>query len=153
MKIRKFAPSDSKVTLEMTPMIDVVFQLLIFFMFTFKIVSVEGEFAITMPAAEQGSAAPTPENITALPDIDVRLLASENGELAGIRIGDDAVTSMDELSAALKAIVGDDPQIAADVEMRIDAPPTLKYGAVVGAINAAARVRIQKIKFSPPPGG
>ena len=50
-------------------------------------------------------------------------------------------------------VTGDDPQIAADVEMRIDAPPTLKYGAVVGAINAAARVRIQKIKFSPPPGG
>jgi len=53
----------------------------------------------------------------------------------------------------VRAIVGDDPQIAADVEMRIDAPPTLKYGAVVGAINAASRVRIQKIKFSPPPGG
>jgi biopolymer transport protein ExbD len=152
MKIRKFAPTDSKVTLEMTPMIDVVFQLLIFFMFTFKIVSVEGEFAITMPAAVQGSAAPSSENVTALPDIDVRLLASENGELAGIRVGEEQVSSMDELTATLQAIVGDDPQIASDVEMRIDAPPNLKYGAVVGAINAAARVRIQKIKFNPPPG-
>jgi biopolymer transport protein ExbD len=150
MKIRKFAPSDSKVSLEMTPMIDVVFQLLIFFMFTFKIVSVEGEFAITMPAAEQGSAAPTNENVTALPDIDVKLFAADDGALKGIQVGDSQVASMDELAATLKTIVGDDPEIAADVEMRIDAPRNLKYGAVVGAINAAARVRIQKIKFAPP---
>ena len=152
MKIRKTGSSDSKVTLEMTPMIDVVFQLLIFFMFTFKIVSVEGEFAITMPAAEQGSAAPTSENITALPDIQVQLLAGETGDLAGIQVGDSAVKSMDELAATLKAIVGDDPQMAGDVEMKIIAPDNLKYGNVVAAINAAARVKIQKIKFSPPGG-
>lgn len=150
MKIRKSGSGDSKVTLEMTPMIDVVFQLLIFFMFTFKIVSVEGEFAITMPAVEQGSAAPTSENITALPDIQVRLMAAENGELAGIQVGENQVNSLDELAATLKAIVGDDPQVAGDVEMQIVAPENLKYGFVVGTINAAARVRIQKIKFNPP---
>lgn len=150
MKIRKTGSGDSKVSLEMTPMIDVVFQLLIFFMFTFKIVSIEGEFAITMPAAEQGSAAPTSENITALPDIQVRLTAAQNGDLAGIQVGDSQVNSIDELAATLKAIVGEDPQVASDVEMQIVAPENLKYGYIVGAINAAARVRIQKIKFNPP---
>lgn len=152
MKIRKTGSAESKVNLEMTPMIDVVFQLLIFFMFTFKIVTVEGEFAITMPAAEQGSAAPTSENITALPDIQVQLLAGENGDLAAIQVGDTNVKSMDELAATLKAIVGDDPQMAGDVEMKIIAPDNLKYGNVVAAINAAARVKIQKIKFTPPGG-
>lgn len=152
MKIRKTGSAESKVNLEMTPMIDVVFQLLIFFMFTFKIVTVEGEFAITMPAAEQGSAAPTSENITALPDIQVQLLAGENGDLAAIQVGDTNVKSMDELAATLKAIVGDDPQMAGDVEMKIIAPDNLKYGNIVAAINAAARVKIQKIKFTPPGG-
>lgn len=152
MKIRKTSSEESKIAVEMTPMIDVVFQLLIFFMFTFKIVSVEGEFAITMPAAEQGSAAPTSENITALPDIQVQLLASDTGDLAGIQVGDAEVKSLDELTATLKAIVGDDPQMAADVEMQIIAPDQLKYGFVVGTINAAARVKIQKIKFNPPGG-
>lgn len=152
MKIRKTGSAESKVNLEMTPMIDVVFQLLIFFMFTFKIVTVEGEFAITMPAAEQGSAAPTSENITVLPDIQVQLLAGENGDLAAIQVGDTNVKSMDELAATLKAIVGDDPQMAGDVEMKIIAPDNLKYGNVVAAINAAARVKIQKIKFTPPGG-
>ena len=150
MKFRKTGSSESKVSLEMTPMIDVVFQLLIFFMFTFKIVTVEGEFAITMPAAEQGSAAPTSENITALPDIQVRLSASPTGELAGIRVGDNQMQSLDQLAQTLKEIVGDDPQLASDVEMQIVAPDHLKYGFVVGTINAAAKVRIQKIKFNPP---
>ena len=150
MKFRKTGSSESKVSLEMTPMIDVVFQLLIFFMFTFKIVTVEGEFAITMPAAEQGSAAPTSENITALPDIQVRLSASPTGELAGIQVGDNQMQSLDQLAQTLKEIVGDDPQLASDVEMQIVAPDHLKYGYVVGTINAAAKVRIQKIKFNPP---
>lgn len=150
MKFRKAGSSESKVSLEMTPMIDVVFQLLIFFMFTFKIVTVEGEFAITMPAAEQGSAAPTSENITALPDIQVRLSASPTGELTGIQVGDNQMQSLDQLAQTLKEIVGDDPQLASDVEMQIVAPDNLKYGFVVGTINAAAKVRIQKIKFNPP---
>ncbi len=33
----------------MTPMIDVVFQLLIFFMLTLKIIAPEGDFNINMP--------------------------------------------------------------------------------------------------------
>ncbi|MFM1802479.1 MAG: hypothetical protein RJA81_1831 [Planctomycetota bacterium] len=152
MKIRKSSREESKISVEMTPMIDVVFQLLIFFMFTFKIVSVEGEFAITMPAAEQGSAAPTSENITALPDIQVVLSASETGELAGIQVGDSEVKTLEELATTLQAIVGDDPELASDVELQINAPDNLKYGYVVGTINAAAKVRIQKIKFNPPAG-
>lgn len=35
----------------MTPMIDIVFQLLVFFIMTFKIVSQEGDFHIKMPVA------------------------------------------------------------------------------------------------------
>lgn len=150
MKIRKIGSSESKVSLEMTPMIDVVFQLLIFFMFTFKIVTVEGEFSITMPSAELGSAAPTSENTTALPDIQVRMTASQLGDLDGIQVGENQMKSLEELAQTLKDIVGDDPKVASDVEMQIVAPDNLKYGFVVGAINAAAKVRIQKIKFNPP---
>jgi hypothetical protein len=58
--------------------------------------------------------------------------------------------SLDQLAQTLKEIVGDDPQLASDVEMQIVAPDHLKYGFVVGTINAAAKVRIQKIKFNPP---
>ena len=40
---------DEKVEVQMTPMIDIVFQLLVFFIMTFKIVSLEGDFHVKMP--------------------------------------------------------------------------------------------------------
>ena len=52
MKIRHTGSAlPDKIELNMTPMIDVVFQLLSFFMFTLKIAQVEGNFNIKMPAA------------------------------------------------------------------------------------------------------
>ena len=38
-----------KIAIDMTPMIDVVFQLITFFMLTLKDVAVEGDFDIKMP--------------------------------------------------------------------------------------------------------
>jgi len=60
-----------KINVPMAPMIDVVFQLLIFFMLTLKIVAPEGDFDINMP---MGAGAPSDE----LPPLDlkVRLLAN-----------------------------------------------------------------------------
>ena len=52
MKIRHTTSSGSeRIVLQMTPMIDVVFQLLVFFIFTFRIVAQEGDFHVKMPAA------------------------------------------------------------------------------------------------------
>ena len=51
MKIRGKRPSkDEKIELQMTPMIDIVFQLLVFFIMTFNVVAQEGDFNIRMPA-------------------------------------------------------------------------------------------------------
>ena len=52
MKFRHIGKSaESKIELQMTPMIDVVFQLLVFFLFTFRIATQEGDFNIKMPLA------------------------------------------------------------------------------------------------------
>ena len=49
-----------KIPLDMTPMIDVVFQLLTFFCMTLKIAAMEGDFNIKMPLAARGKARPIP---------------------------------------------------------------------------------------------
>ena len=51
MRIRHGAKALDKIELQMTPMIDIVFQLNIFFLFTFKIILPEGDFSIRMPSA------------------------------------------------------------------------------------------------------
>ena len=50
MNIEKKGP-EAKVEMQMTPMIDIVFQLLTFFIMSFKIVAAEGDFDIKMPLA------------------------------------------------------------------------------------------------------
>ena len=67
---------------DMTPMIDCVFQLMIFFMLTLKIVSAEGNFDINMPIGQQqGAADPLAQ------DIRVRMIADANGNLVSLQMG------------------------------------------------------------------
>jgi biopolymer transport protein ExbD len=59
MKVRNSGGNKSeKVEIPMTPMIDIVFQLLVFFIMTFKIVSQEGDFNIKMPLAAMSEGPP-----------------------------------------------------------------------------------------------
>ncbi|MCA9063336.1 MAG: biopolymer transporter ExbD [Planctomycetaceae bacterium] len=82
MKIRNQHAS-AKIETQMAPMIDVVFQLLIFFMCTLKIIEAEGDFDINMPLGRPGTES-TDENI---PPIKVRLIADPNtGDLQDLRI-------------------------------------------------------------------
>jgi biopolymer transport protein ExbD len=143
----------------MTPMIDVVFQLLTFFLFSFRIASVEGDFNIKMPLAGPGR--PSVES-PQLP-INVRLKASADGSLAGIQLGDKRVGSFKDLQKEILSIVGNPAgpsSAAADAEVELNCDYNLKYKYVVDAITAVSGylnpedrsiVRlIQKIKFSPP---
>ncbi|MEI6539867.1 MAG: biopolymer transporter ExbD [Planctomycetota bacterium] len=80
MKLRNRA-SGSRIAVDMTPMIDVVFQLLIFFMCTLKMIEPEGDFDISMPLG-----APMADSVTdaELPPFKVRMEADANGELVNL---------------------------------------------------------------------
>jgi len=67
----------------MTPMIDVVFQLLIFFLFTLKIVEPEGDFNINMPLGRPAESSVTDAELQPL---KVRLVAGPNGELESLQL-------------------------------------------------------------------
>ena len=83
MKIRHTTGSgDRRIQLQMTPMIDIVFQLLVFFIMTFKIVAQEGDFNIKMPLA---APAVGPVSDIAMPPIQVRLLSDAEGRRSNLR--------------------------------------------------------------------
>jgi len=93
----------SKIDINMTPMIDVVFQLLTFFMLTLKTVIVEGDFNIKMPLGASAGAA---EDIP-LPPLTVRMEATPEGGLAGVRLGERGMVGpelLGELAASEAAI-------------------------------------------------
>lgn len=151
-------PADEgKIELQMTPMIDIVFQLLIFFMLNLRIVAPEGDFNIKMPL---GAANQAPSDEIPLPVINVRLTAGPDGQLAGIKMGERNVGSFAELHNHILALVGDagpDAQ-AAQPEVEIDCDYDLRYEYVVEAITAISGQThgreilplVEKIKFAPP---
>src|SRR5688572_7835031 len=76
---------DTKINIDMTPMIDIVFQLLSFFIFTLKITAQEGDFMIKMPLAAPQAAT---TDIDQVPPIKVRLVAGVDGSCQDIIMND-----------------------------------------------------------------
>ena len=147
-----------KVELQMTAMIDIVFQLLAFFIMTLKIVTLEGDFNVKMPAAAREG----PSNSTDLPPMVVRLTADDAGNLTGIQLEGNAFGSFTDLNRRIIEIVGNDRgpgSIAESAEVEIDADYHLKYQHTVAAITAVSGYLtpdghvvklVEKIKFRPP---
>ncbi len=157
MKVRNRADAE-KTELSMTSMIDVVFLLLIFFILTFKIVELEGDFGIKMPLAGQAS--------SAMDDFDVpiklRLEADNEGNLRRIRLNEkDLGTDFQALRAEITNLVGNqagpgDGDTGPEVE--IDNDYNLRYGYVIEAITHVSGRKdgdqitklVERIKFAAP---
>lgn len=147
--------------IDMTPMIDVVFQLLIFFMLTLKIVTQEGNFDIHMPLGEAGAGA---EDRT-LPEIKVRLVADADGGLQMLQFGQRSLGNGDlafeRLNEEIIRLVGQPgTPLARETEVELDADYGLDYRFVIRAISAVSGrvdpvnreiVRyVDKVNFAPP---
>ena len=159
MKIRKNNTDEQKVELQMTPMIDIVFQLLIFFIMTFKIVPREGDFNIRMPQASPSQAMPD----ESLLPLRIQLTANSEGELSGIQLNEQDFRDFVELREYVIGYLADvsGPESAKDsAEVELDCDYDLRYEFVVRAITAVSGYRdkatnqviplVERIKFTPP---
>ena len=147
-----------RISIDMTPMIDVVFQLISFFMFSLKVVAPEGDFDIRMPIAAAAAAVPDDQQV---PPVRVKLAAGPDGALESIAMNGTPVADFDELRRRIVGLVGNDTgpnSLAEKTEVEFDCDYALKYVNVVRAITAVSgRVEdgrmvelIRKIKFTPP---
>jgi len=162
MRIRPRKQQDGGVELQMTPMIDIVFQLLVFFVMTFKIAAPEGDFNIRMPLVAPSEGIPEPE---ALPPITIRLSALSDGRLAGIQFGNRQLKNFLELRERIIEVLGPDPgpSVIESTEVELDCDYHLRYEYVVEAITAVSGYvdektgqvikLVEKIKFAPPRAG
>ena len=142
--MRRRQREETKVEMNMTPMIDVVFQLLTFFMFTLRPMVHEGQFAVNMSTG--GAASPEQEEFK-LPPLAVNLRATEDGDLAAILLGDRQIRNFDDLRIQVGALVGG--AIGEEIEAEIHADDSLQYAHLVSAVNTLTAARISKINFAP----
>ncbi len=130
----------------MTPMIDVTFQLLLFFILTCEFRESEGMIPGTLPSkgsiAQQVSDTPPPDPITikVIPSAN-RLSASY--ELTGVGV---AITSVKELGELL--VVRQEQIGSREVPIVIFPNQDVPWGFVVEAFNQAKKARFTKIGFA-----
>ena len=162
MRIRHTTGSgQDKIELQMTPMIDIVFQLLIFFIMTFKIVSMEGDFNIKMP---QASPSTTQTIEPDFPPMSLFLSADQDGVISGIRLNNDPMENFPDVNRKIIELVGGqapgaDGEDTAEMELEFDF--RLRYEYVIGAITAISGYKdgdgnviklVEKIRFATPDG-
>jgi biopolymer transport protein ExbD len=133
-----------KVEQQMTPMIDIVFQLLAFFVMTFKVASPEGDFNISMPSAAPQQALPDDLN---LPPLKIALKADGAGILQAIILnpGTDNTrnfgTDMRALANWVISTVGTDRgpnSMAKTTEVELICDYQLHYGHTMAAVTAVS---------------
>lgn len=160
MKLSK-SSAPSKVEVPMAPMIDIVFQLLIFFMLNLKIVAPEGNFNINLPISAPSNA---PSDVS-LPDIKVGLRSDMDGNLTQLTLGGNNLgnneAAFDRLNKEILTLIGRPGNpLTKEIEVELDADYECQYKYVVKAISRCtgrfdpqtqqvARY-VEKIKFAPP---
>lgn len=145
--MRRRSGGVDKVSLDMTPMIDVVFQLLVFFLFTMKVVPEEAEIAVTMPESTAGSSV-KPDDLDLNEKITVELSAGIGGGLSGIKVGQNAIgADFKGLTGLIKDRFTGGGK-AGDLEIEIYADPKLHYFHTIRGANAIMRAGVSKINFA-----
>jgi biopolymer transport protein ExbD len=144
-----------EVELPITPMLDMAFQLLTFFILTYTPAPTEGQFSMNLlPAAPvlDTNAPPPDANAPSRDDIPASLRtlttivrAGPKGEISQIRIGDVDVNGAEGLKERLKQIKADATPFD---QALIRAEPTLKYEALIQIVDIFSQADITKISFS-----
>jgi len=158
LKIKRGGLPD-KIPIDMTPMIDIVFQLLSFFCMTLRVSTAEGDFNIKMPlVAPRAGAADTDQ----LPPMTVRMRADSEGNLIELQLNErDPFIGPTRFTQLQKQIAGlvDGGSMSASAEVTLDCDYNLDYEYVIEAITAVSgdvspdghvTKLVEKIKFAPP---
>ena len=153
MSLRKRAAEN--VDVPITPMLDMAFQLLTFFILTYHPMPSEVQFVMNLmpasPALKMGETAPAeaaPDNslpaaLTTLPTV---LRAGEGGRLGRVSLNEIEVQGMPALQRELKTILTD-PNLKFDQAL-IKVDPNLKYSELMQVIDVFAAQKVTKISFS-----
>jgi biopolymer transport protein ExbD len=119
----------------MTPMIDVVFQLIIFFLLSSHLAKQETQLALPLPAAESGQSSP----LEARPRLTVNVLADGSLLVAGRPVTSDELT---EHLAERRAERG------GDLEVRIRGDRSVPYRFVEPVMLACTRAQIWNVSYA-----
>lgn len=127
----------------MTPMIDVVFMLLIFFVWTasFRVVELVLPSSLVTQSEGQGSAPLDPELVD-LERLVVRI--TSNGNQLGWSVNEVPVSSLLDVRQRLQAV----SRIKASLPVLVDPAPQVPMGDVIDVYDAARTAGFENVQFA-----
>lgn len=160
-KGRRRRRSQGDVELNLAAMLDMAFQLLAFFILTFKPAPFEGQIALQMPDARplakvegQSAGNDKADNspLLGLDTLTVTALATPGGEIAGLRLGDSEPTSSlrvleDQLTAAFADPGAPFTQVVLHVGSKLKYEYLMQLMDVCTRIQLPSGERLQKLSF------
>ena len=163
---RPTSGEQSRVEVAITPMLDMTFQLLFFFLLNYHPSALEGQMSMALPAEKQEAKAQSAEQVNAandaeeeaLPaDLTIKVKTQNDGVNNGIstqivlqgREGDQEVKNLDDLLAKLKeAKTNGGLQNANDIRIQPDSK--LSWASVLKVMDVCAKADFQ-VGFGAPP--
>jgi biopolymer transport protein ExbD len=147
--------SNAEVEIQITPMLDMAFQLLTFFILTFKQAPTEGQFAMNLlpaqpqvrmdaPISSETNPSEVPPGLRTLPTV---LRADENGQLGRVTLGEVEIQGMDQLKKELQDILGHKEDYPFDQAL-IKADPKLRYSELMQVIDVFYSLDVTKVSFT-----
>jgi biopolymer transport protein ExbD len=127
--------SRGELGINMTPMIDIVFLLIIFFLVSSHMVKQDAQLKLDLPQAASGH----DETNDVRSRVTVNVLPNGQVQLAGQTVGQENLAR--RLSHELK-------QTGSDLEVRIRADRTVPYSAVEPILIACTQARIWNVTFA-----
>lgn len=147
---RKRRRSQSEVELNLAAMLDMAFQLLTFFILTFKPAPIEGQVLLRMPppqpvtninAGERAGANPSNLNpLQGLSTLVISALAETDGSLKQMAVGEAPIGGLTALERKLEDIFRDPGSGFDQVILQVDS--RLHYGPLMQIIDACTRQKL-----------
>jgi len=147
--------NENPVAINVTPLVDIIFCLCVFFMISFKFKQLEGKFDSWLPKGKGATGSVQVDGL--LDEVRVAMWWDEANQRTVRQLGNRKVTNDDELANLIKE--GHDAwvrQNKPDVPVTIDAEARVPWEDVIRVMNLCKRNRIDKIEFAlgaPPPAG
>ena len=151
-----------EVEVQITPMLDMAFQLLTFFILTYHPAPTEGQFAMNLMPAQavattKDEGPSDPKQSSDLPPslktVTTTLRANDEGKLAAVTMGDTPVQP-DQVQAEVKRLYKD-PTLPFDQAL-IQVDPKLHYSELMRIVDAFSKEDVTKVSFAElgagPPG-
>lgn len=152
------SPPPIEIQFPVTPMLDMAFQLLAFFVLTFQAPTAETRLDLYLPAAPaalpgsaEGRAADAPGLRTDLDlenDLWIRAKADDLGDLASLALGESPVADLASLGDRLRryaTVLGDRP-----LRVRLLADDRLRYEEAARIVGACTEAGVASIRLADP---